>query len=39
MIEEDYLERMKDAFSGKKKVQLEKLEKIRSELQDLIIEN
>ena len=36
MIEEEYLERMKEVISGKKKVQFEKLSKIRSELQLLL---
>lgn len=30
---------MKDVLNNKKKVQLEKLSKIRSELQDLLVEN
>ncbi len=30
---------MKDAISGKKKIQLEKLSKIKSELQGLLAEN
>ena len=39
MIEEEYLERMKDILNSKKKVQLEKIAKIREDLQDLLIEN
>ena len=39
MIEEEYLERMKEVISGKKKVQFEKLTKIRSELSELLTEN
>ena len=30
MIEEEYLERMKEVISGKKKIQFEKLARIRS---------
>jgi hypothetical protein len=36
MVEEEYLERMKDVITGKKKIQLEKLAKIRSELNHLL---
>ena len=39
MVEEEYLERMKEVISGKKKVQLEKLARIRAELGELLAEN
>lgn len=39
MIEEEYLERMKEVIGGKKKVQFEKLSKIRTELKELLAEN
>lgn len=39
MIEEEYLERMKEVITGKKKIQLEKLAKIKAELNLLLAEN
>jgi hypothetical protein len=39
MVEEEYLERMKDVITGKKKIQLEKLGKIKAELNNLLAEN
>lgn len=39
MVEEEYLERMKDVITGKKKIQLEKLAKIKAELNHLLAEN
>lgn len=39
MVEEEYLERMKEVITAKKKIQIEKLSKIKSELNILLAEN
>ena len=39
MIEDEYLEKMKDSITKKKKIQIDKINQIKAELKELLIEN